>query len=162
MPASQNAAQRAARSSAAPHIGADLRRGLAKWGSLTTAQEKLVLKLQVDVAEAAECEAADAERTWIDVPESDERVTVAGEILHIRIEDSQFGYNRQTVKMLTRIDTPAGCYKLWGSMPAAIQSADKGAHITFSAKVERSLKDSGFGFYKRPTKAAIVEEAVAS
>jgi hypothetical protein len=35
----------------------------------------------------------------------------------------------------------------------------KGRRVTFVAKVERSERDESFGFYSRPTKAALVEAA---
>lgn len=141
-------------------IGADLRRSLYKWSALTEAQVGLVFKLQKDEAARAVREAADAERTWIDVPESDERITVVGEVLSTRWIENDFG---GTLKMLVRVDAEAGCYKLWGSVPGSIMVGERlrGVHITFTARVERSNHDAGFGFYKRPTKAAIVEEVPA-
>ena len=47
-------------------------------------------------------------------------------------------------------------FKLWGTVPRAIVAdADRGTHIRFIARIERSDQDDFFGFFRRPTKAEI-------
>jgi hypothetical protein len=133
------------------YVGNDLRHNLMKWGSLTAPQIKYVFTLQARVARKAEWDAAEAEINWIDVPVSSKRVTVSGEVLTIKWQENDYG---GSLKMLLRVDTDEGSYKLWGTVAAAIDPK-RGDLVTFDARVERSRDDSKFGFYNRPTKASI-------
>lgn len=82
----------------------------------------------------------------------DGRVTVEGEIVHERRDETVYG---TVVKILVRVDLGNGeWFKLWGTRPSAIYDAAKGERVTFVAKVEASRDDAGFGFFSRPTKAA--------
>ena len=93
----------------------------------------------------------------IDVPDHDERVRISGQILTVKTVDG-FAYGTFVDKILLRVETPEGHFKLWGTLPSKLMSADRGDVIAFTARMERSEKDSGFGFYKRPTKCEIVEK----
>lgn len=79
------------------------------------------------------------------------RVTVEGVVVSIKAQDSQWG---TTIKMLVQTDEG---WKVWGSLPDSIWEADKGTRVRFTATVEASKDDKLFGFFKRPTKAEIVE-----
>lgn len=100
--------------------------------------EKIDNRAVIAAHKAAEHEAAEV------CPEG--RVTVTGEILTTRVDESQFG---SVIKMLVRDDRG---FKVWGSMPGNLD-AKRGDRVSFSANVTRSDKDDKFGFYKRPTKA---------
>jgi len=52
-------------------------------------------------------------------------------------------------------------FKLWGSVPRSLlgETELKGQKITFTATVEQSHEEPKFGFFKRPTKASILEVA---
>ena len=79
------------------------------------------------------------------------RIDICGEVLSVKSQESAYGW---TLKML--IKDRRG-FKLWGSVPSAIDDVSRGDKIKFTAAVERSKDDEKFGFYKRPTKAAYVE-----
>lgn len=53
------------------------------------------------------------------------------------------------------VKTDAG-WKVYGTVPGSID-AKRGDHITFEAQVTVSDDDPKFGFFKRPTKAKIME-----
>ena len=75
----------------------------------------------------------------VDVPAG--RMAVTGEVLSVL-----------TWKMLVRDDRG---FKVWGTIPRAINPA-RGDRVTFTAKLEQSKDDRSFGFFSRPTQAAIV------
>tara|TARA_Y100001938_G_scaffold151191_1_gene247147 strand:- start:5493 stop:6347 length:855 start_codon:yes stop_codon:yes gene_type:complete len=79
------------------------------------------------------------------------RIDVCGEVLSVKSQESMYGW---TLKMLVK---DRRGFKLWGSVPSAIDDVSRGDKIKFTAAVERSKDDEKFGFYKRPTKAAYVE-----
>lgn len=97
--------------------------------------------------------------------------SITGEIISTKVVDG-FAYGQRVVKMVVKDDRG---FKVWGTVPQAILDeyvyrsgigfdADenywnynvlKGQRVTFSATVEASNDDDKFGFFKRPTKAAI-------
>ena len=88
------------------------------------------------------------------VPVPAGRQEIEGEIVSIkRYDDGRFGVQ---VKMLVKCPG----FKVFGSVPAAIsEAAAPGVRVKFSAEIEP--KEVGFGFFKRPSKAAIVAPALA-
>lgn len=83
------------------------------------------------------------------------RYVVAGELLTTKLVDNPFSpYGGATLKMLVKLDTGA---KIWGSFPSGLSGAERGDRVTFTAAIEPSRDDHAFGFFKRPTKASIVE-----
>ncbi len=84
------------------------------------------------------------------------RQAFAGEVLATKWKDTDFG---PVYKMLVQDDRG---FKLWGSVPKNIDPG-RGERVAFMATVEPSRDDSRFGFFKRPTKAIILdtEEEVA-
>ena len=80
------------------------------------------------------------------------RATVEGEILSTKFVENAYG---STKKMLLKDDRG---FKLWGSVPGRL-GADKGDRVKFDAMIEISNDDPTFGFFKRPTKATMIEEA---
>jgi hypothetical protein len=77
------------------------------------------------------------------------RQEIEGEIISIKVyDDGRFG---RVSKMLVKC---AG-FKVFGSVPAAIaEAAAPGVRVRFVAEIQP--KEVGFGFFKRPSKAAIV------
>lgn len=141
------------------YIVKDILRKGKKYGSISERQGELVLKIAREEAEkaAAKVEAPVVEEEkMVPVPESDERVTVVGEVLMTRYEESNFSYYGGSLKMLLKVNTPDGFFKLWGTCPAAVDEAVKGDKIQFVARLVRSDRDESFGFYKNPRKAVIV------
>jgi hypothetical protein len=101
--------------------------------------------------ERAAKDAAEAEEITIPVPEG--RYQITGEVLSTKWVDSDYG---STLKMLVKVDTLNGVYRIFGSVPSAL-TVERGDNVTFTATVERSAKDESFGFFKRPTKATLLE-----
>src|SRR5262245_18972766 len=56
--------------------------------------------------------------------------------------------------MLMRTDDG---WKVWGSVPAALDNVLRGDRVQFRAKVQRSQDHEKFGFVSRPTQAKFLE-----
>ena len=129
---------------------------LVKWGSISEKQMAFVGKLaeQCDGYKAKqaayEAKKADERANNEDVPETDERITIEGEILSVKYNEDWGIY-----QMLVKDDRG---FKVWGTQPSKASDTDKGDRIKFDAKVTRSNKDSQFGFFKRPTKVQVAEK----
>lgn len=78
------------------------------------------------------------------------RETVTGEVISVKLIESQYGV---TEKMLVK-DTRG--FKVWGPVPRSIE-VERGDRVTFTATLEASNDDETFGFFKRPTKAGVVQ-----
>jgi len=132
-------------------------------GTLVSAESAMIREREAAVAR----EAADADKCRI--PQTG-RITVSGEIVRMKYVDSPYG---EIHKMLVKVTTNEGEYKLWGSVPRSLEgdyvsdanhgqilmgAAEQGDKITFTATVERSRDDDSFGFFKRPSKASLVRE----
>lgn len=153
------------------YIVADIARKLETYGpALSDRQVELVFKLQRQAAEKAEREAAEATEAKVPVPEGKYRVE--GEVISTKYQRNNFDpYGGETLKMLVKVTTDEGTYKVWGTVPNSLQTWDgesheyrtpqRGERVAFNATVERSRDDENFGFFKRPTKAEYVEEVTA-
>jgi hypothetical protein len=86
-----------------------------------------------------------------DAPEG--RIVITGIVLAFKLQSSQFG---DTLKMLVQDDRG---FRVWGSVPKSLDDAERESRIAFTATVTASDRDAKFGFFKRPTKAEILEEA---
>ena len=132
-----------------------------RYGDLSDKQINLVERLVEWLTEAEVRRAArEAEReavvsSGVQVPTG--RVVVEGKVLSVKSQESQYG---TTWKMLVQHEDG---WKVWGSIPASLRdevsyySDLKGQRVRFTAAVEASNDDQLFGFFKRPTKAQIVE-----
>jgi hypothetical protein len=78
------------------------------------------------------------------------RYRVEATVLSTKWQDSDFG---STLKMLV---VTAGGFKLWGSVPAALQEVDSliGRKVSFVATVSPK-PDDAFGFFSRPAAPAL-------
>lgn len=95
----------------------------------------------------------DVEKTLeIEVPEG--KTLITGEIISIKAQQG-WGYNQVDYKMLVKVVTEEGIYKVFGSLPKAIfKEAESGMKVEFTATLKG--KETGFGFFSRPTKARII------
>ena len=84
------------------------------------------------------------------------RVEVTGTVISTREEWSQYGTQFKAL-----IEDDSG-FRLWGNLPSAIYRAEKGDRVTFVAGLTASRDDEFFGFWKRPTKAAYLDEQEAA
>lgn len=118
-------------------IALDIARKVAEFGSLTEKQEAFLVKLHAQSLEpipvVAECPSG--------------RLTITGELVSSKLVHSRFG---AVTKILVKADEG---FKVWGSYPAGLDGAGKGARVTFTATVEPSEDDRHFGFFSRPTNA---------
>jgi hypothetical protein len=74
--------------------------------------------------------------------------TIRGRVISTKWVDTMYGSTR---KML--VEDVKG-YKVYGSVPSAIDSVNNGDEIEFTAALSASDDDPTFGFFKRPTKAS--------
>ena len=98
----------------------------------------------------AEAEAQAAPETT-PVPDTTERITLSGTVVKHHWKDDGYGGDRHVVTLLDDRG-----FKVWGTMPKALDDADTGSRISFEAKVERSDSDEAFGFFKRPTAGVLL------
>jgi hypothetical protein len=134
-------------------IALDIRRKLWMYGDLSPKQVDLVAKLVAEEPErlvraAAWAAKKEAEKAAETMPPAG-KLTVTGEVLSTKWQDSDWG---GSLKMLVK----AGTFKLWGTVPSKL-TVSKGDTVTFTAEVEPV--EVGFGYYKRPTKAAVLAAA---
>jgi hypothetical protein len=83
-----------------------------------------------------------------DAPEG--KQTVKGYISGIKFYEGAYGVEHKMMVVLANNAT------VYGSVPASIASAKHGDVVIFSANFEVSKKDKGHAFFKRPTKANIL------
>lgn len=129
----------------------DLKRSLFQWGHLTDPQIELARKID------RELKTPKVEKPKTDVVNG-KAVVITGTVISTRSEESTFGYRQVIYKMLVEDDRG---FRVWGSVPSAIGSTERGERVTFTADVERSQDDASFGFFKRPRKAQVIEPATS-
>ena len=81
---------------------------------------------------------------------------ITGTVLSFKWQGSDYG---DVLKMLVQDDRG---FRVWGSVPASLDDAERESRISFTATVSQSDRDTKFGFFKRPTKAAIIDEQEAA
>lgn len=82
------------------------------------------------------------------------RETVTGEVVTIKALENNFSYSGGiTLKMLVKDDRG---FKVWGTVPRSIE-VERGDRVTFTATLSASTDDETFGFFKRPTKADVMQ-----
>ena len=113
--------------------------------------DKFVAMIIRDMERTAEREARRAAEAETARPVVTGKVQVTGEVLSVKFQDNAYGG-----RMVMTVRDDRG-FKVWGSVPSAIDSVERGERVTFTATVEASDTDETFGFYKRPTKASILE-----
>jgi hypothetical protein len=123
---------------------------LVRYGSISGGQAGFIAKLLGRIADRPAIEAARAaERAAAKpFPKSSERQTVRGTIVSIKPAPEYFGGERP--RMLVKSVDGWLCF---GSLPIALDDAERGAEIEFSAVLKPSPTDPKFGFFSRPTKA---------
>jgi hypothetical protein len=93
----------------------------------------------------------------VPVPETDGRVEITGTVLSTKLVEGDYGTQ---LKMRLQVPHGDGAYTLWGTVPSAIDP-EVGDTVSFTARVSRSRDDEAFGFWSRPTRAAIVAKEPA-
>jgi hypothetical protein len=134
---------------------ADVARKLRYYGDLSERQIDAIRKAIVRENERVAKRAAErAAEHWVRVPDAAiGRHVVTGTILMERWDD---GYYGPVHKMLMKVSTPEGDWKLWTTMPSSMSggedSAEKGDIVTINVTVTRSDRDRDevYGIGKRP------------
>lgn len=89
-----------------------------------------------------------------DSPEG--RVVITGIVLAFKWQGSDYG---DVLKMLVQDDRG---FRVWGSVPASLDGAERESRISFTATVSQSDRDTKFGFFKRPTKSVVLDDESAA
>lgn len=137
----------------------DIVGALVKYGRLSDKQvdflKKLLLKIDGRAAAKAELATLPDAAPMPVVPDCPEgRMIITGRVLTTKIQTSDYG---DTLKMLVQHESG---WKVWGTVPSD-SGFDRGHKVQFTATVERSQNDSKFGYFKRPTKAPLLEGVTA-
>jgi hypothetical protein len=126
---------------------ADVGHKLLRYGGLSEKQVAAVLKNRDREAEFAAKREAEAAKL-ADAPALAEgRYEIEGDVVSVKSGENDYGF---WMKMLVKMDDGN---KVYGTVPSALGSPEKGERVQFTAKVDRSPDDEHFGFFSRPTKA---------
>lgn len=136
------------------YIIEDIASKLFRYGSLSPKQVDLVKKITVDEA-ARKVRMAEHDEKMKDTPALEEgRYTIEGVVVSTKAKDSMYGTQ---YKMLVEMESGN---RVWGTIPRSIDDEVWGTRgtvtVRFDAAVERSQDDDHFGFFKKPTKSAVV------
>ncbi|MHB8319953.1 MAG: hypothetical protein ACYDEP_12120 [Acidimicrobiales bacterium] len=134
------------------HIVSDIRDRLWTYGAVSERQVELVTKIRNDIAQRGAVPDAPP-----DIPVPEGTLTIMGTIKSTKYQKSPWGGSE---KMLVEVKTPNGNYRVWGSLPKALDDINGivGQKVQFKANFERSSKDESFGFFKRPTQVKVLDE----
>jgi hypothetical protein len=127
------------------NIGRSFARQLARKGFLSGRQVEVAHEVAAKIA-------ARAEIAEVEVPEG--RQQVEGKVVSVKETVTQFGI---TDKMLVEVMHDGCRFKVFGTVPRAISSVERGDSVRFVATLQP--KERGFGFFSRPSKAEVVEAA---
>jgi hypothetical protein len=84
------------------------------------------------------------------------RYIIEGEVVSLKTESGYTWNSPDVTKVLVKL---ADGTKVYGTLPAAIDDAEKGDIVSFTATVTRSTKDHTFGIFKRPMQAHMMKAA---
>lgn len=131
-------------------IVVDMARKLKKYGSLSSAQIDLALRLWSEQAIGV-FNPAEPPAVPVPLEARNGRVTLEGVILGTKLQESMYG---ETLKMLLQVRTPDGAWKAWSTVPRGLycpSSGLRGLRVVVKARVEVSKDDACFAFLNRPT-----------
>ncbi len=123
---------------------ADLTEKLSYDLALTDRQVEAYINAVERTIEREREQAEEAATPMVDAPTG--RVTFTGRVLMTR-EPEDFA-RFPSYKMLMRIDTDAGYYKVWCTVPSKIRIPERGDMLTIKATLQP--KETGFAFASRP------------
>jgi hypothetical protein len=138
---------------------------LVRYGNLSDKQIAFLKTLLYRLVNAQEVAAQRAAEKAAALPCPVGRQMVELTVLKTEVRDSMYGVQ---IKMTGK---HADGWLVWGTVPASLELFEdsagyqrglkRGDVVKFTATIERSDRDEKFGFYKRPSKASLVREAVA-
>jgi hypothetical protein len=126
----------------------DLSAKLTQYRSLSDKQVAFAAKLAAEVRNPAPAEQHVAAPTGT--------VTVRGTVVSVKVHEGAYG---TTLKMTVKVQTPAGSWLAWGTVPTSLD-VTKGATVQFVATLQAG-NDPHFVFFKRPRQAVVVPEVAA-
>ena len=139
---------------------------LVRYGSISQKQTDFLRNLVSQIPQRVEKRKALEEKIKTEkenaAPCPEGRVTVVGEVVSVKWQDTIYGSTR---KMLVKSEEG---FTIWGTVPSNVKvpmvlgedgpsGIEKGDKIQFSAKLSPSEDDNKFGFFSRPTKAEILK-----
>ena len=130
-----------------------------RWRNVPT--EDQVANLAGAVAEREARKAADDARRATALPVPAGRTTITGTVVSWKEATNSFSYYAETILKVV-VEDQRG-FRVFGTCPAkladAVPNMDalKGAMVTFTATTEPSKDDPAFGFFKRATKATLLD-----
>lgn len=142
----------------------DLYGKLVQYGNFSEKQAEFFKSLPAQIAEdkvkqaAYEAKRAAEAANAKDIPKTDSRVTIEGEIISAKVQETDFG---NFIKIVIK---HADGWKVWGTLPNSLTGEGTyhdlvktlpGKHISLDARIVISDSDSKFGFFKRPSKASM-------
>lgn len=142
-----------------PHyIIVDIEGSGERYGRLTAKAADLVEKIAeeeaIKEAEEALVEAIEAAAGTEPVPVTDERIKFTGTVVKEYWKSDDYGEKHVMIFLDDR------GFKVWGTVPSKLWEIKIGDRLEFAATVKASDEDPGFGFFKRPTKAALLTREV--
>lgn len=135
------------------YIVQDIRSKLYQYGSLSVQQVALVERIHDQETERLKRQRNQEDEVKVAAPEG--RHTIEGRVLKTEWRDTEFGDRKV---MTLKIETPKGVWLAWGTVPSAIIRTERGDLVQFTATFKRG-DDEHFAFFKRPSKAMVLEEA---
>lgn len=146
----KEAAENAEALAAADPFAHGVLESILKWLNPSDKQKAIIERGMKRVAERAAEDALPKE------PVVEGRTEIVGVVKGFKDVPDRFSYNGGTIlKMIVRDDRG---FKVYGTCPLSLE-AERGDRVRFRATVEKSKDDEFFGFFKRPAKAEIIEEA---
>ena len=138
------------------YIIKDIRARFERYGAISEKQIMLVLKIAREEQERSAKKAVYAAEAHVPAPTG--CVTVRGVVVTKKSHLTQYG---ATWKMTVKVETPAGSWLCWGTVPKAISDVERGQRVEFQARLEAG-REPHFALFKRPTQARILEAAEAA
>lgn len=135
---------------------------LVQYGSLSDKQYDFLKTLLDRIITRPQREAQRAAEDAAAKPCPSGRIEITGTVLTTKEQPSDYAPGGSVLKMLVRADDG---WKVWGTVPSCIiawkengeeRVVRSGVRVRFTATVTVSDKDNKFGFYKRPTNAAVL------
>jgi hypothetical protein len=144
-------------------ITKSIRSKMIRWAAksdrplMSEKQIALVLRLAEQAAAPKE-----AEEVKIPAPISDKRQVITGTIVSVKGSETCYGY---VTRMTVKVTTDEGVWLCNGTLPSLANFERgndfygklRGCVIEFSALMATAGSDSHFAFFKRPTKASIIQ-----
>ena len=137
------------------HLYLETRSAAAREAFAEFIEEQVYAPRRYEIEKRKKAERAEREAFENAEPCPEGRVTVTGKLLGWKTQETRYG---TTCRCL--VQDRRG-FKVWGTLPRAWDEAKRGSPVTFSAELTPSRDDPKFGFFKRPTKARILEEDAA-